>query len=360
MKNFAHGGDIYRAMREDNSAAWLDFSANINPLGLADSVRAAIETAVPDVVHYPDVAAAELKRELCRQYALKTENLLLGNGAVELLYLLCQLQKPRRVLIAAPSFNEYERASRAAGAAVDYLYLDETDGFSFDLERLKKAFNGQEIFFWGNPNNPTATLLSKAELARIAAYTAERDCIFVVDQSFLDFREDAALYSAHPLLKEYPNLFVLHSLTKFYALPGLRLGFASAAKGRVAKLELCKDPWNVNSLAQAAGAAALRDLAYQETSRKNLAPVMREMYRRLQSLRGIFAYAPTVNFILIRLANFLGTAAKLKQRLAKKHILIRDCANYPGLSRQYARFAVRTPDENERLLTALKEIVEER
>lgn len=353
LKQFEHGGNIYEFMRSDNNGKWLDFSANINPLGLSEKVYQAITAAMPNIIHYPDIAADELKNELEREYGLKKENIILGNGAVEILYILCNLKRPSRVLLAAPAFNEYERSARAVGAAVDYLYLTPENSFQMNSGLLEQYFSNQQIFFWGNPNNPTGTLLSYDTLEEMADFTMRRNCLFVIDQSFIDFRNDYKQYTAHQLIKKYSNVIVLHSLTKFYAIPGLRLGFASASDALIAEMELGKDQWNVNSLAQAAGVAALQDKEYQISSRRELAENLRDFCQRLQEIENIKVYTPTVNFVLVELTGRL-TAAELRHKMAADHILIRDCSNYVGLTNKYVRFAVKTAAENEQLLQALQ------
>jgi threonine-phosphate decarboxylase len=359
MKNkFAHGGNIYEAMRK-TGGEWLDFSANINPLGLSLEVKSAIEQAIPFIIHYPDSAGTALRQSLSEKYGIGEKNIVLGNGAVELLYVLCQLKRPRRVLIPSPAFNEYERAASAAGAKINYLPLDEKDGFKFSLEILEKNFNGEDMLFWGNPCNPTGILLTLAELEKIAAFTKSHSCYFVIDQSFIDFREDYEKYSAHCLIEKYPSVMVLHSLTKFYAIPGLRLGFASLNEDDASKMEMLKDQWNVNSLAQAAGEAALKDTDYQARSYRKTAENRQYLWSRLKEFPSLKTYEPTVNFILVRLLSGAINAVKLAEKMRSQHILIRDCSNYPALSDEYVRFAIKNKADNDRLLAALAKILEE-
>lgn len=355
IKRFEHGGNVYA---DTPSSGWLDFSANINPLGLSPRVYAELLSHLNDIVHYPDPAARELKEAISKRYSLPSDCLVLGNGATELFYLLMQALRPESVLIPVPSFSEYERAASAVGATIIFFQLQESQGFAIDFSRLLEhaVLERPEMIILGNPNNPTGNLISSAALQE---FLYKLKCTLgtcrpwiVIDESFLDFREDEALYTARQI--EDDRLVVIQSLTKFYALPGLRLGFGVAKPRLVEQLEMRKDVWNVNLLAQRAGIAALKDSIY---ARKTIATVAHEakfLYNELASLPFLKPSQPTVNFILCKLSK--GTGKELARGMKAKGILIRDCANYPGLDDSYIRLAVRTHDENMRLLNMLKEI----
>jgi threonine-phosphate decarboxylase len=356
---FEHGGNLYAAARQAGTApaAFLDFSANINPLGLPAAVRAAIEDALPLIVHYPDATAAALKEAISRRYAVGTELITCGNGAAELLYVLCYRRRPRRVLVPAPTFSEYERAARAAGATVDYFPLTAADGFRLDPEALTERLAGVDITFLCNPNNPTGRTFSRSAAERIIAAAARHGGLVVVDESFLDFLADAADLTCRPLMATYHNLIILQSLTKFYAIPGLRLGFALAQPPIGQLLAAGKDPWNVNSLAQAAGAAALADDDYRRAAIAAVAAARSQLAAGLAALPGLLPLPATANFIMADIAGTGHTAASLRQAMLARAILIRDCSNYPGLGDSYIRLAVRTPADNRQLLAALEKTI---
>ncbi len=351
-RQFEHGGNVYAAARLTGAAPGdlLDYSANINPLGLSPAVRAAVQAALDSVVHYPDASASLLKAAIGKRYGAPSALITCGNGAAELLYVLCQVRRPRRVLLAAPTFSEYERAARAAGAAIEYFPLAEENGFNLDPEAFAARLAGIDIAFLCNPNNPTGTLLSRAAVETIAA-AARRSAWVVVDESFLDFLPAAADYTCRPLLGAYSNLIVLQSLTKFYAIPGLRLGFLLADQAVGDSLDRAKDPWNVNTLAQAAGVAALADDAYRQASIAAIDAARGELARGLAALPGVRPFPACANFILARLET--ATAPALRQAMLRDGILIRDCGNYPGLSPSYIRLAVKLPAQNAVLLAAL-------
>ena len=343
-RRFEHGGNIYQ--EGPGEGKWLDFSANINPLGLSSKVREAIVSHIGAVVHYPDPQGRELKNALAARYGVDGGSLVLGNGAAELFYLYAHCARPRRVLIPIPSFSEYERAALAAGAIVDYVPMDASGGFSFPLEEMLRRCPQDGCIIIGNPNNPTGTMLTKEGVAALAERAKSCRSDLLVDESFLDFRGDGDDYSARFLVEQYDNLAVIRSLTKFFAIPGLRLGFAVANKKQVRMWEGHKDVWNVNSLAQAAGVAALQDEAYQEQSRQYVAAAGRKLFERMAAWPQLRVFPPAANFILACSLLPELTGAALSAALKKEGILIRDCSNYPGLTPYYFRIAVRTREEN--------------
>ncbi|MDY4697622.1 threonine-phosphate decarboxylase CobD [Selenomonas montiformis] len=355
MKAFEHGGNIYR--KSPQQGRWLDFSANINPLGLSEKAYQAVADHIGAVVHYPDPDAKELKAALAEAYNLSEDQLVLGNGAAELFYLFLQTVRPKRVLLPVPSFSEYERAALAARCKVSYFQLEPEEAFRLDREKLTAALPVADCIILGNPNNPTGGLVTRNELTHLLEEMKGGRQWLVVDESFLDFLRYDTRYTVRDLTKEYPHLFVVRSLTKFYALPGLRLGFGAASPDLADKLNQGKDVWNVNVLAQQAGIAVLRDRDYQKRSREELAEWSSSFYQQLADVQGIRPLKPSVNFILLDISGTAMSSTELTDVLSRKGILVRDCANYPGLDgRSYIRVAVRTPEENKRFLTALEEI----
>lgn len=354
-----HGGDIRAAINRygGDAASFLDFSANINPLGLPDSVRQAVLHNLEKVVHYPEPHARHLRETLSCYYRVPVDQLTVGNGAVELLYIICHVIKPARVLLCAPTFSEYRRAAQAAGAMVYYYQLPPTAGFACDPARIIAALSQVNAVFLANPNNPTGTLLPQPELQDIIAAAAQRGVTVVVDESFLDFLPERETLTCNHLVAQYPNVIVVHSLTKFFAIPGLRLGFAVAAPPYTARFHAAKDPWNVNLLAQAAGEAALADEAYQQHSRRFVAAEKEFLYQALREISGLQPFPPVVNFIFLDIAATSFTAGELTAKLGRAGVLVRDCSNFSGLPPYYLRVAVRTRSENLRLVRSLRHIL---
>lgn len=356
---FEHGGNLYATIRQKGGSIenLQDYSANINPLGLPDSVRQAVKENIDQVINYPDSEAAALKDAISRRYGIETELITVGNGAAELVYVLCHMLRPRRVLIPAPTFSEYERAARASGAAIEYLYLSPHDSFALSAEKLCRLLPQVQIVFLCNPNNPTGQVLPQEEAETIIAAANRHNVLVVVDESFLDFLPDQAGYSCRPLLKRYANLVILQSLTKFYAIPGLRLGFVLADRAIGSVLAKGKDPWNVNSLAQAAGCAALADDAYRTASMATVAAARETFITGLQSVPGFSPIPASANFILVDVTGTGYTSAWLRQAMLERNVLIRDCSNYPGLSSGYIRLAVKLEHQNKGILDAFQKIL---
>ena len=356
---FEHGGNVYEAVSQKGCvfSELLDFSANINPLGIAATVFQALEEGLKDIIHYPDPGAVALKKAINHCYGAATECITTGNGAVELMYVLCHVLRPRRVLVAAPSFSEYERAACSAGARVEYLYLSPEDGFHINIDALATLMKNVDIVFVGNPNNPTGRFLVRSEMEQLLKVGQVNNTILVVDESFMDFLPDDDRFTCRPLVSRYDNLIILHSLTKFYAIPGLRLGFSLASPDLTRRMHEGKDPWNVNSLAQRAGVVALGDKTYRDTSRAFMAEAKEKLYVQLATLPGFNPYPPGVNFILADIAGTGMNAGQMRHRMATQGILIRDCSNYPGLSPDYIRLAVKLPWQNELLIQKIRKMM---
>lgn len=354
---FEHGGNIYKATRSGCELTnLLDFSANINPLGLSDSLRYSILTNLDNITVYPDADAHDLKEAISHAYQVEHDSITTGNGAAELLYVLCNVLRPKQVLIPAPTFSEYERAARVSGATVNYFYLSNHDGFKIDVERLTcglKKFS-VDILFIGNPNNPTGTILTNREIEVILKAAQPQNTIVVVDESFMDFLPDEQKYTCRRLLSDYDNLFILHSLTKFYAIPGLRLGFSLTNHKLTNLMHQGKDPWNVNSLAQIAGVTALADQNFRQNTREVIHMNKNSLYADVQAIPELKPFWPSVNFMLVKIIQSRMTSTQLQSLLKQQNILIRDCSNYPGLSDKYFRVAVKLPEQNQKLVSALQ------
>ncbi|MDR3349068.1 MAG: threonine-phosphate decarboxylase CobD [Acidaminococcales bacterium] len=354
---FEHGGNIYQAARLTGKTPELDFSANINPLGLSDKVRRAIADNIAQVVHYPDPAAFELREAISLHYGVRPDALALGNGAAELIYLLCHVLRPARVFLPVPSFSEYERAALAVGARVEYFYLEAGDCFKINLEKLACALPPGALAFIGNPDNPAGNLLAQSGLRDFLALARAKGCFIAIDESFIDFLPQPDESTLRHFCAEYDNMAVIHSLTKFFAIPGLRLGFGVFSSALALRLQGAADRWNVNSLAQAAGKAALSDKAYITESRALVARLRENLTAALSAFPAIKVFPSSANFLLLDIRNTGLTAKRLSERLAGRGVLVRDCGNYPGLDGGYVRIAVRGQEENEKLITILGEFI---
>lgn len=349
----SHGGDLNRARRHFGREV-LDFSANINPLGPPPGVWTALQQALPEIVHYPSPTAAPLREALAAYLGVHPGNLALGNGSIELIYLLPRLFPLEPVTVPAPGFSEYEYAARLAGRSCRRLYLRPPQ-FQWEASELLPAAAAGGLLFLCSPNNPTGTLIQPPLLNRLLE-VLPATALLVMDEAFLEFLDDFADLTLLYRAIQDRRLLVLGSLTKFFALPGLRLGYLCGHPELIAQINRQLPPWNINSLAQAAGLAALADRDFQARSRQYLKTAREEFYQALKDFPGLEPLPPTANFIFCHLGPQWPPAGPLLEALGQRGFLARNCSNYHGLDDRYLRLAVRRREENQALLAALRDL----
>lgn len=351
----SHGGNVYRAMQELGvpEQRILDFSASINPLGVPASVAAEIRRGIRSLPHYPDPDTGALTGSISRHYGIAADSIVCGNGSTELIYLIARALRPRNVVIPAPTFQEYERAvvlgRRAEKMTLKHPLLKRADNFDLNPDYFIRALEGSSLAFLCNPNNPTGRLIKKSEILSIADAARQLQCCLVVDEAFIDFTPAESVITA---VAENPCLIVLRSLTKFYALSGLRIGFAAASPTISSLLKRHKEPWTVNTLAQRAGCAALDDKGYQKETLALIKEEKRFMEAGFKRL-GIEYIPSAANYYLLHTEN----AQEIGASLRKKGILVRSCANFTGLDGSYMRVAVKSNRDNRRLLKEVERLL---
>lgn len=374
---YQHGGDIYSQEVE------LDFSANINPFGLPEAVRAAAADSLTQCAAYPDSSSRKLTEALASFHNVAQEQVICGNGAADLIFGLALAVKPNRALVTAPAFSEYEQALAAVDCKVSYLDLREEDGFGLDPSAfLDKLSEEPKILFLCNPNNPTGVSIRRENMEWIAQVCRKRGILLAVDECFCDFLDDPESCSVIPLLPENPHIFVLKAFTKLYAMAGLRLGYGLCADGELMeKLRRVRQPWSVSNVAQAAGLAALGETGYVRASTRAIAGERRWLAGELTRL-GLAVYGSEANYIFFRDVGAPGGPAGadipavagepamtsppahnrglLYGELLQRRILIRSCANYRGLDNTYYRVCVRQRRDNEILVRELERILARR
>ena len=338
MKKFEHGGQIYNA--DGSTGDFLDFSANINPLGVSEKIRTAIIENLDGIKNYPDPNATELKAAISQRYKVSPENLILLNGAAEFFYLYLNVTRPQKVLIPVPSFSEYEKAARSINAEIEFFFTCVDENFTIDTEKL--IAQDSDLIIFGRPQNPTGNLISLDTIKKFSN-TAN----ILVDESFIDFLE---VESARNLISE--RITVVQSLTKIFSIPGLRLGFAVAEKKLAEKLNAAKDVWNVNFLAQKAGVAALSDEKFFSDTKNWLSTEKKFFVESLKKIPHLQFFEPTANFVLLKFDTPELAQAVLK-KLRQEKILLRSCENFAGLDARFLRSAIRSHADNLKLLNAL-------
>lgn len=354
-----HGGDLRKASEQYGflPQEWLDFSANINPLGLAPSIRAAIIRHLDDITNYPDTEAVRCKQVIAGYYALPYDKLVIGNGAVELIYLMAYVLRPQRVLIPIPTFSEYERAIRNINGQVRYFSLPADKEFRLDPDEFIDMLGWADMCFLCNPNNPSGSITRQADLEKIISAAEKLSVRVVLDESFMDFVTCSPEYTCRHLSLRYDNLVIIHSLTKFFAIPGLRLGFGVMPGDLARTLDKAKDPWNVNTLAQIAAVTALQDKDYINETINLIEREKQFMFDELNKIDGIASYRPAANFLLLKMNHAQLNSTALCDAAARRGILIRDCSLFPGLDENYVRVAVKGHEENRRLIYELRDLL---
>ena len=355
MEKFQHGGNIYWDDTPKNG--WLDFSANINPFGVPESVKKVIKENIDFLEHYPEPDSKGLCKAIGKHYEIPMDTIMPGNGATELLYIFFQCVKPKRVIIPVPSFSEYERSAVGAKLSVEYIPLSPVDDFKLNFIELEENLQCGDCVVIGNPDNPTGRLIPRETLLKFIDFTSKKNIWILIDESFMDFVQDAEKYSVMKDAVLNEHVFVIHSLTKFFAVPGLRLGFGAGSRTTVDRLKQGRDVWNVNSLAQKAGIAALEDKEYQGRTKQWIAAEKETFYQSIKSINGLQPMHPTVNYMLINISKLGIKAPEAVKKMRDRGILIRDCSNYPGLENQeYIRIAIRDRKSDIMVEKAFREV----
>lgn len=342
LKENPHGGNI------DSDKPILDFSANTNPLGTPPAVLVATRSALEQVDRYPDPYCRALVRAIAAYEGVPEAYILCGNGAAELIYAYCAAVKPARAAETAPTFSEYSAALALHGRAVARYVLRKETAFTLDGGFLNfLQAERPEALFLCNPNNPTGRLFSPAPLGEIFDFCKQNNIRLFVDECFLELSDGAE--SLKGRLAEYPGLFLLKAFTKTYGMAGLRLGYGLSADAALLKrMSEAAPPWNVSNVAQAAGIAALKERGFLKKARELMQSERPRLKAALEAL-GLWVCPSEAIFLLFQGPEGLHAA------LRERGIAIRGCANFPGLGPGWYRAAVRTREENERLIAAMEE-----
>lgn len=350
-KPVIHGGNVYEMAERLGCAAdeILDFSANINPLGFPDGVRDAISQALDMSIHYPDPKCTKLTHAISATYGCPAEQTIVANGTTEIFYLLPKALGRRKAVIPTPCYVDYIKSAALGDMEIEFVTLREEDDFAVDWNALGDALNADEVVYLGRPNNPTGTTFGSRVFLEFAQ--AHPENVFVLDQAYADFAEDEV-----DIVQNVPaNVIVALSLTKFFAVPGLRLGFAVAPEPFASDIRRLIPPWSVNNLAQAAGVAMLQDHEYATATRRLVREQRASMVERLDEARDLKIYPGVGNFLFMRSLRPNLTATMLAEALLKRKIAIRVCDNYEGLDETYVRIAVKSKEANDVIVAAIQE-----
>ena len=356
-KDHFHGSDlekieqIYGIKKEDI----ISFSANVNPLGISPKLKEGIAANIDCITSYPDRDYVELRKCIAEYCSTETENIIVGNGSTELISLFIQIEKPSKALILGPTYSEYEREIALGGGKSIYYPLREENDFVLDVDHfISKLTEDIDMLVICNPNNPTGTAISNHDMRKILDACKECDIFVMVDETYVEFAENLQEVSSVTLTRTYTNIANLRGTSKFFAAPGLRLGYAICSNTDLMQtINQRKDPWTINSIAVVAGKLMFSDKDYIEKTKSLVATERKRLYDIFDKSNRFKPYWPHGNFMLLKILEDGLTSQELFDRCIKKGLMIRDCSTFPYLGENYIRFCFMNPEDNNRLVDLL-------
>lgn len=355
-----HGGMIWDAaekLKTDINNI-IDFSTNNNPLGPPRKLISTLIKNIKTLTYYPDPEYKKLKTELAKYYNINEENIIIGNGATELIHLFAQtfISKNDKVIIPVPTFEEYQYAAEKMNAKIIHIKLK--PNMHIDIKTIISKLNNTKAVFICNPNNPTGILEKQKDILNLIKEANKTNTLILLDESFTDLVVTKRPYTLINSINQFNNLFIIKSLTKIYSIPGLRIGFGAGPKHIITQLNKNRIPWNITTLAEKAIIETLPiTKKYLKKSRKIIKQEREYLIKELTKINGIKIISGDANFLLIDITNTGYTSQELTEQLIKHHILIRDCSTFTGLTNSYIRIAIKTHEQNTILINLLKQII---
>lgn len=359
--NVIHGGDldeisrIYGIKKEEI----YNFGGNVNPLGLPDSVKEAIALNTDAPTNYPDVSYVALREAISDYTGIAPEHITVGNGSTELISMCIKSIAPKKAVIVSPAYSEYLKEIKLAGGEALLFPLKEEDEFMLNIPQLKKVLTPDvDMLVICNPNNPTGTYVTCGQIREILLCCKENDIKLMIDETYVEFSDIKKNVSAMPLVEEFDNLFIIRGTSKFFACPGLRLGYAACSnKGFLNYIDAHKDPWSVNIFAELSGKVMFRDKAFINKTRSLINTERDKIFKALFDIESVHVYDTQSNFFLLRLKRDDITSSDIFNYLIQNKILIRDCADFPYLDNRFIRFCILDEKSNDMLLHHIKKIL---
>jgi threonine-phosphate decarboxylase len=356
-----HGSDletiekIYGKKKEDI----VSFSANVNPLGISSKLRVTLSDQLDSIMSYPDRDYTSLRVYISEYLHTDPDNIIVGNGSTELISLFIQIKHPKKALIVGPTYSEYEREVSLGGGHTFYYRLDEDKNFALDISNLEKDLTYDvDLLAICNPNNPTSSAITKSEMRRILDICKQKGIFVMVDETYVEFAENVSEISSVPLTNYYNNIIILRGISKFFAAPGLRLGYAVCGNMDLLKeINQRKNPWTINSLAAVAGEIMFTDADYIKQTRTLISKERTRICRILDTCDQVKYYPPTANFILLKILKEKVSSMDLFETAIRKGYMIRDCSTFPFLNNKFIRFCFMMPELNDALLKYILELL---
>lgn len=356
-----HGSDlekieeIYHIPKDEITS----FAANVNPIGISPKLRSTLAEHIDDITGYPEREYTSLRKCIGSYVNADFKNIIVGNGSTELISLFIKILNPKKALILGPSYSEYEREVTLTGGTSRYYRLDENNGFSVHVDLMTEQLKQNiDLLIMCNPNNPTSTAISLADMRRILDICKKYGIYVLVDETYVEFSDKIQDVTAVPLAQYYNNIIILRGISKFFAAPGLRLGYAICGNRDLVKNVVSRqDPWTINTLAAIAGEIMFTDTAYIAQTRELISSERERICKELDNYKGLTYYKPQANFILLKILKDDVTAKDVFEAAIRKKLMIRDCSDFPFLNNKYFRFCIMMPEKNNELLEVIRELL---
>lgn len=358
--NHFHGSDIevleqkYKLDRD----SMMNFSGNVNPLGISKQVKQVLKRNIDLIASYPDRGYVNLRTSIATYTDTCIDNIIVGNGSTELISLSINLINPNKALIIGPTYSEYEKEVVLSGGIPIYYELQENLDFELDIQDLLDSLTDDiDLLVMCNPNNPTSTAIKNSDINIILDYCKKNDIYVIIDETYVEFVTNINDISAVNLTKVFDNLIVLRGVSKFFSAPGLRLGYCICSNNHLLeKINKNKNPWSINALASLAGEVMLNDIEYINNTNNLIGQERDKIYNILKQWNEIKVYKPRANFILVKLLNS-SSSHELFEHLIKENIIIRDVSNFMFLDSKFFRFCFLLPEQNNRLINKLDNLI---
>jgi threonine-phosphate decarboxylase len=356
-----HGSDLEKieSIYHIKKEAITSFSANVNPLGISKKLRQSLSDNIDVITSYPDREYTSLRKCIGEYIQTDYQNILVGNGSTELISLLIQIKHPKHALLIGPTYSEYERELNLSGCLISNYNLREEDDFILNIRSLEEQLTNEiDFLILCNPNNPTSSAITQDTMREILKLCKQRNIFVMVDETYVEFAVDYENITLIPLIKEYKNCIVLRGISKFFASPGLRLGYAVCSDTEfLDEINRRKNPWTINSLASIAGEIMFQDEDYIQETKIYINSERERIVNKLKEFKNIKFYTPIANFILIKILNPSITSKDIFEKAIVKGLMIRDCSSFLELGDKYIRFCFMSREKNDELLEVLYDVL---
>lgn len=368
-----HGSDLEKIEKVYNIKPCdvTSFAANVNPLGISYKLKTTLSDRIDAITSYPDRDYTALRTSISNYVHLDKENIIVGNGSTELISLFIQITAPKKALLITPTYSEYERELALQGGTLDYFPLLEDEQFALDVAKLESVLTkNYDLLIICNPNNPTSSAIPTDTMRQILTCCksaakliadskgSEHELYVIVDETYVEFAPEIEQVTSVPLVKEFDNLVVLRGVSKFFAAPGLRLGYAlTSSKKLLTEINERKNPWTINTLAAIAGEIMFSDEEYINKTKAYISSERTRVCAALRQNPNLKVYEPVANFVLVRILKPTVTAADLFEACIQKGLMIRDCVTFQGLDESYFRICFMSKEKNDELLEIIQEII---